>query len=70
MTGYVANPTYCEAIEECRGELADFQFDEVSLTIVFHCCKLKSYSHKSKICVLELLAEKLERDIELVKTQI
>ena len=70
MTWYVENPTYYEAIEECRGELADLQFDEVSLTVVFHCCKLKNYSHKSKICVLELLAENLERDIELLNTQI
>ena len=70
MIGYVANPTYCEVIEECRGELADLQFDEVSLTAVFHCWKSKKNSHKIKMCVLELVVEKLEKDIELFNTQI
>ena len=70
MTGYVANPMYFEVIEECRGELADLQFDEVSLTTVFHCWKSKNYPYNIKICFLELVAEKLEKDIELLNTHI
>jgi hypothetical protein len=70
MTGYVANPISCEAIEEYRGELEDFQIDEASLTALFHCWKSKFFSHEIKICVLELFAERLEKDIELLDTQI
>ena len=51
-------------------ELEDFQIDEVSLTVVFHCWKLRKFSHEIKICVLELFAERLEKDIELLNTQI
>jgi hypothetical protein len=32
--------------------------------------EIEKFSHESKICVLELLAEKLEKDIELLNTQI
>ena len=36
---------------------------------MFHCCKSKKYSHKIKMCVLELVVEKLEKYIELLNTQ-
>jgi hypothetical protein len=70
MTGYVENPISCEAIKEFRNELANFQIDEVLLTVVFHCWKSRKISHEVKICVLELFAERLEKDIELLNTQI
>jgi hypothetical protein len=70
MTGYVANPISFEAIKEFMDKLADFEIDEVSLTVVFHCWKLRNFSHEIKICVLELFAERLEKDIELLNTQI
>jgi hypothetical protein len=66
----VENPMYCEAIKDFRDELAYFQIDEVLLTTMFHCWKSNFFSHESKIFVLELLAEKLERDIELLNTHI
>jgi hypothetical protein len=67
MTRYVEN---CEVIKDFRDELADYQIDEILLTTLFHCWRSKTFSHESIICVLELLAEKLERDIELLNTQI
>jgi hypothetical protein len=70
MTRYVENPIYCEAIKDFRDELADFPIEEVSLTTAFHCWKSKNFPHEIKICVLELFAERLEKDIELLNTQI
>jgi SMC interacting uncharacterized protein involved in chromosome segregation len=70
MTRYVDNPIYCEAVKDFRDKIADFQFDEVSLAVVIQRCKSKNAPHKGKMCVLELVAEKLERDIELLNTQI
>jgi hypothetical protein len=70
MIGYVANPISCEAIKEFRDELADFQIDEVLLTTVFHCWKSRKFSPEVKICVLELFSERLEKDIEILNTQI
>ena len=70
MTRYVENPIYCEAIKDFRDELAYFQIDEVPLTTLFHCWKSNFFSHESKICVLELFAERLEKDIGLLNTQI
>ena len=68
MTGYVANPISFEAIKEFVDDLADFQIDEVSLTFMFHCWKLRKFSHEIKICVLKIFAENLEKDIELLNT--
>jgi hypothetical protein len=70
MTRYVDNPIYCEAVKDFRDTLADFQFDEVSLAVVIQCCKSKKCSHKSKMCVLELVAERLAKDIEPLNTPI
>jgi hypothetical protein len=59
---------YCEAIKYFRDELANFPIEEVSLTTLSHCWKSKIFPHEFKMCVLELLAKKLERDIELLNT--
>jgi hypothetical protein len=61
---------YCEVIKYFRDELADLPIEEASLTALSRCWKSKIFPHEFKMCVFELLAEKLERDIELVKTQI
>jgi hypothetical protein len=70
MTGYVANPISCEAIEEFRGKLAEFHIDEDFLTTVFRILESSKFSPKSKICFLELVIEKFENDIELLDSQI
>jgi hypothetical protein len=70
MTRYVENPIYCEAIEKFRDELADFHIDEVSLTNCASLFQIEKLFSESKICVLELVAEKLEKDVELVDSQI
>jgi hypothetical protein len=70
MTRYVDNPICYEAVEDFRDKIADFEFDEVSLAVVIQRCKSKNAPHKNKMCALELVAEKLERDIELLNTQI
>jgi hypothetical protein len=61
---------YCEAIKYFRDELADLPIEEVSLTTLSRCWKSKIFSHEFKMCVFELLAEKLERDIELLNIHI
>jgi hypothetical protein len=70
MTRYEEDPLYCKAVKDFRDKLADFPSEEVSLTVVFRCWKSKNVPHEIKIRVLELFAERLEKDIELLKTQI
>jgi hypothetical protein len=65
MTRYVDNPIYCEAVKDFRDAIADFQFDEASLAVVFQYCRIEKYSHESKMCVLELVAERLEKILSL-----
>jgi len=70
MTGYVANPISCEAIEEFRGKLVEFHIDEDFLTTVFRILESSKFSPKSKICFLELVVENFKNDIELLDSQI
>ena len=48
-----------------RDKFADFQIGEDFSTFVFHCLKLSNFSLESKVCFLELVAERFEKDIEL-----
>ena len=70
MTRYVEDPFYCKDVKDFRDTLADFPSEEVSLTNAFHCQKSKNVPHEIKIHVLELFAERLEKDIDLLNTQI
>jgi hypothetical protein len=70
MTVDVENPISCEAIEEFRGKLEEFDIDEDFLTTVFRILESSKFSPKSKICFLELVVEKFKKDIELLDSQI
>jgi hypothetical protein len=70
MTGYEVNPISRAAIEKFRNELAEFHIDEDFLKIVFRILDLSKLSPKGKICFLELVIEKFEKDIEILNTQI
>lgn len=70
MVGYVANPALCEAVNDVRNWLADFELNEEFFSALLQGLKSSKFPFEAKSGVCELVVERVEKEIQYLNEQI